>query len=85
MEISALREEAISIRSHREVQQLVHDLARPLTTILGLADVLAAKLPPGDLRRYAENVSRAGANMHQMINELLREDARQNVKVSALF
>ena len=85
LEISALREDAISIRSHREVQQLVHDLARPLTTILGLADVLAAKLPPGDLRRYAENVSRAGANMHQMINELLREDARQNVKVSALF
>lgn len=85
MEIAALREDAISIRSHREVQQLVHDLARPLTTILGLADVLAAKLPPGDLRRYAESVSRAGANMHQMINELLREDARQNVTVSALF
>lgn len=84
-EISALREEAISIRSHREVQQLVHDLARPLTTILGLADVMAERLQPGDLRRYAERVSQAGANMNQMINELLREDARQNVSVSALL
>ncbi|MEI7432391.1 MAG: ATP-binding protein, partial [Betaproteobacteria bacterium] len=85
LEISALREEAISIRSHQEVQQLVHDLARPLTTILGLADVLAERLAPGDLRRYAETVSRAGANMNQMINELLREDARQDVMVSTLF
>ena len=84
-EISALREEAISIRSHREVQQLVHDLARPLTTILGLADVMVARLRPGDLQRYAEKVSQAGANMNQMINELLREDARQSVSVSALF
>jgi signal transduction histidine kinase len=85
LEIAALREDAIRIRSHREVQHLVHDLARPLTTILGLADVIAASLPAGDLRRYAERISRGGANMNQMINELLREDARQFVPVSALF
>ena len=85
MEIAALREEAISIRSHQEVQQLVHDLARPLTTILGLADVLAERLPAGDLRRYAEKMSHAGANMNQMINELLRENARQETSVSQLF
>ena len=84
LEISALREEAIRIRSHREVQQLVHDLARPLTTIMGLADVLAESLQPGDLRRYAERVSAAGANMNQMINELLREDARQDAAISTL-
>lgn len=85
LEIAALREDAIRIRSHREVQHLVHDLARPLTTILGLADVIAASLPAGDLRRYAERISRGGANMNQMINELLREEARQCVPVSALF
>ena len=85
LEIATLREDAIQIRSHREVQQLVHDLARPLTTILGLADVIADSLPPGDLRRYAERISRSGANMNQMINELLRDEARQSVPVSALF
>lgn len=85
LEIAALREEAIRIRSHREVQHLVHDLARPLTSIVGLADVIAATLPPGDLRRYAEQISQGGANMNQMINELLRDDARQCVPVSALF
>ncbi len=85
LEIATLREDAIRIRSHREVQQLVHDLARPLTTILGLADVIADSLSPGDLRRYAERISRGGANMNQMINELLREEARQRVPVSALF
>jgi signal transduction histidine kinase len=85
LEIATLREDAIQIRSHREVQQLVHDLARPLTTILGLADVIADSLPPGDLRRYAERISRSGANMNQMINELLREEARQRVPVSELF
>ena len=85
LEIATLREDAIQIRSHLEVQQLVHDLARPLTTILGLADVIADSLPPGDMRRYAERISRSGANMNQMINELLREEARQCVPVSALF
>lgn len=85
LEIATLREEAIRIRSHREVQHLVHDLARPLTAILGLADVIAASLPEGDLRRYAERISRSGASMNQMINELLREEARQCVTVSALF
>ena len=85
LEIAALREEAISIRNHREMQQLVHDLARPLTTILGLADVLAERLQSGNLRRYAERVSQAGENMSQMINELLREDARQKVPVSVLL
>ena len=85
LEIAELREEAIRIRSHREVQQLVHDLARPLTTILGMADVIADSLPAGDLQRYAERISRSGANMNQMINELLREEARQSVPVSALF
>jgi signal transduction histidine kinase len=85
LEIATLREDAIQIRSHLEVQQLVHDLARPLTTILGLADVIADSLPPGDLRRYAERISRSGANMNQMINELLRDEARQSVPVSALF
>jgi His Kinase A (phosphoacceptor) domain. len=54
--LSALREETIQVRGYKEIQQLVHDLRRPLTTMLGLADVLAEILPPGAEREYANRL-----------------------------
>lgn len=84
-EIAALREEALGIRRNQEIQQLVHDLRRPLTTILGLADVMAEILPPGVTLDHTKQIARTGANMNQMIEELLKEDARQEVPVSSLM
>lgn len=82
--ITELREKVISARVYREIQQLVHDLRRPLTTILGLADVMAETLPEGAALDHIQRVVKTGSNMNQMIEELLTEDARQNVTATAL-
>lgn len=84
MEISALREETLRVRGYREIQQLVHDLRRPLTTVLGLADVLAETLSSGMELDYAKRIVKTGTNMNQMIEELLKEDARQRIIVGSL-
>lgn len=84
-EIAALREEAIRVRGYREIQQLVHDLKRPLTTILGLADVMAETLPASPSLQYARKLSAAGTTMNQMIEELLKENARQEIRIASLL
>lgn len=84
-EIALLREEAIRARGYREMQQLVHDLKRPLTTILGLADVTAETPPSSDSRKYARQIAATAANMNQMVEELLKADARQEVGVTAFL
>lgn len=78
-EIAALREEAIQARGYREIQQLVHDLKRPLTTILGLADVIAHTPSSSASPQYAQQIADTGANMNHMVEELLKEDARREV------
>lgn len=83
--LSALREETIQIRGYKEIQQLVHDLRRPLTTMVGLADVLAEILPPGVQREYAHRLIQTGVDMNRMVGELLAEDARQILPVSDLL
>lgn len=84
-EIAALREETLRVRGYHEIQQLVHDLRRPLTTMLGLADVMAETLPNGPSRDHARRIVRTGSDMNQMIEELLKEDARHSVAISALL
>ena len=80
--LSALREETIQVRGYKEIQQLVHDLRRPLTTMLGLADVLAEILPHGVGREYANRLIQTGVDINQMVGELLTEDSRQVLPVS---
>ena len=84
-QIAALREETVRTRGYLEIQQLVHDLRRPLTTMLGLADVMAETLPDGATLDHARRIVATGADMNQMIEELLKEDARQRVSVAGLL
>ena len=84
-QIAALREETLQVRGYREIQQLVHDLRRPLTTVLGLADVLVETLPAGMELDHARRIVATGTSMNQMIEELLKEDARQRTTVAALL
>ncbi len=85
MEIASLLEEALRIRGYREIQQLVHDLRRPLTTVTGLADVMAETLPDGPHRDHSRRMVRTAADMNQMIEELLQEDARQTIPATVLL
>lgn len=83
--IAELREKVISARGYREMQHLVHDRRRPLTTMLGLADVMAETLPAGAELDHARRIVKTGGNMNQMIEELLRDSARQRVTVALLI
>ena len=71
--LELLRREAERNWVFRELQHLVHDLRRPLTTILGLTDVLLSTLPQG--REELARMVQAGEGMDRMIGEILREDA----------
>lgn len=85
MKIAELRESAIRDRGYKEIQNLVHDLRRPLTTILGLADVMSETLPQCAEVDYARRIVKTGAHMNHMIEELLKEDARQDITVGELL
>jgi len=74
-ELAQLQEERLRSRSDRETQQLVHDLKRPLTAILGLTDVMRASAISPVVSRHLEVVQRAGESMEQMIREILRPDS----------
>ena len=74
-ELARLREERLRSRSDRETQQLVHDLKRPLTAILGLADVMRASAISPVVSRHLEVVQSAGESMEQMVREILRPDS----------
>lgn len=84
IKIAEMREKAVADRGYREIQQLVHDLRRPLTTVLGLADVMAETLPGGIALEHSKRIVKTGGSMNQMIEELLQEDARQFVAVAEL-
>lgn len=81
--MAALREEGLGRRSLLEMQQLVHDLKRPLTTILGLADVIVSGRG-GDSARYGSVICEAARSMEDMISEILREDFRRTISAGDL-
>lgn len=83
-ELSELRERQLAGRVTGEIQRLVHDLKRPLTTVTGLADVLAATLPLEGSRRHAAMILDAAATMDQMISEILSPQARRPVPAGTL-
>ena len=76
-QIAALREEALHSRSLSELQQLVHDLKRPLTAVTGLADVLAADPRLLAATPHLEQIAAAAATMNTMISEILYANVRR--------
>lgn len=69
--------QSLENRSLREMQSLVHDLKTPLTTIQGLADVIAISETSDSIREYARYISDTGNKMNTMISELLKDGCRQ--------
>ncbi|HPA59065.1 MAG TPA: HAMP domain-containing sensor histidine kinase, partial [Synergistales bacterium] len=70
-------------RAIREMQNLVHDLRRPLTTIVGLSDVISEEGSENS-RRHASVILKASGSMDQMISEILDAASARTVTVSAL-
>ena len=82
--MARLREEGLAARSMAEMQQLVHDLKRPLTTILGLADVIVSGRGEGATAKYGSIICEAARSMAEMIGEILHEDFRRPVPLGQL-
>ncbi|WP_040825449.1 sensor histidine kinase [Thermanaerovibrio velox] len=76
--LAQMREEGRRARVFRELQQLVHDLRRPLTVITGLGDVMLAE-SPSDSR--LELLMEAADGMDRMIQEILSGEAVRAVTV----
>lgn len=83
--VALLREQNLRNRSLVEMQQLVHDLKRPLTTIMGLADVIASGKNAPSAGKYAAVIVEAGRSMEEMISEILHEDFRRPVPLGDLL
>ncbi len=84
VKMAQLREEGLRSRCLAEMQQLVHDLKRPLTTMIGLADIIASGKNPESSRRYGAVIVDAGRTMEEMISEILHEDFRRSIPVEDL-
>lgn len=69
-ELSRLRQDQAQARVFREMQYLVHDLKRPLTTITGLADVLAHSSSDPSVVSHCSTIQRAAGRMDQMVSEI---------------
>lgn len=84
-QLARLREEHLRTRSSREMQNLVHDLKRPLTAITGLADVIEGGPLPGNLKKHVGVVQKAAWGMNQMISEILSSSSRRTVETGEML
>lgn len=73
-ELARMRTEQTRMRLYQEMQYLVHDLKRPLTTVLGLADLLSISEVPRTVE-YSRKILTAAEKMDQMIGELRNPDS----------
>lgn len=76
--------QTIENRSLREMQTLVHDLKTPLTSIQGLAGVIAMSEDLTIVKKHANYISTMVDKMSNMIDELLRDDSQHIMDVKEL-
>ena len=80
-ELVRIREQQAQDRLYREIQYLVHDLKRPLTTILGLGDILAISNDK-TTASHGKTISSVAEKMDMMISEIKDPMSTHNVKVA---
>lgn len=80
-----LKLQSMENRSLREIQSLVHDLKTPLTSIQGLAGVIAITEDRRSVKKHADYISAMVDKMSIMINELLQDDSRQVITIRELI
>lgn len=83
-QLSQLREEHLRTRSSRELQNLVHDLKRPLTSIAGLADVIENSVSSEHIKKHVTVIQRAAWGMNQMISEILYPGSRRKITLEEI-
>jgi len=83
-DLAALREKNLRVRGALEMQHLVHDLKRPLTTVTGLADVIHDAAEDRSLRKHTEMIRRSCGVMNDMISEILYAEAKRKTTLGEL-
>lgn len=83
-DLQSLRRQHASARLYQEMQLLVHDLKRPLTSILGLANLLTLSRDK-KTRTHGSIILEAAEAMDQMINEIKTPEAVRSVSVGELI
>ncbi|MHA6253123.1 sensor histidine kinase [Oceanobacillus sp. CAU 1775] len=84
-ELQHMRLDAIESRTTEEMQNLVHDLKTPLTTISGLTSLIDMSVNDKKGKEYTERIERAVEQLNTMISEILSEDVRKPVELSQLL
>lgn len=79
------RFKALELRSFAEIQNLVHDLKTPLTSIQGLATLSHMMVPDTKVQQYMRNISDSVDTMNGMISEIIHEENKNIIKTSELF
>ncbi|MDD4159999.1 MAG: HAMP domain-containing sensor histidine kinase [Synergistaceae bacterium] len=83
-QIMQMRSEQSRLRLYQEMQYLVHDLKRPLTTIFGLADLLSMS-DETDTARHSSAIIASAEKMDQMINEIKFPDHVRKTTVNEII
>ena len=73
-ELTKMRTEQARLRLYQEMQYLVHDLKRPLTTMLGLSDILSLS-KDAQTASHGRAIMDAAEKMDMMIGELKDPDS----------
>jgi len=79
-----MRHEQARARLYQELQLLVHDLKRPLTVIVGLANLLSLS-KDGGVAAHGGIILESAEGMDQMINEIRTPDAERCVSAGELI
>jgi len=84
--LARLKEEQLKTRSSREIQNLVHDLKRPLTTIVGLLDVLESCPDlPKTHQKHINIIKDAALGMNQMVSEILSPSSKRPTTIEEII
>ena len=84
-QLAILREESLQARMAVEIQTLVHDLRRPLTSITGMVDVLESLAASSEAKECAKCAAASAASMNTMIAEIMSEDSRSLMRAEELL
>ncbi len=83
-ELNHLRHQQLQARFFQEVQFLVHDLKRPLTVVVGLADLLGLSKDPATVS-HSRAILSAAEQIDQMISEIRDPSRMRRLTVEELL
>ncbi len=84
-QLAETRIKVLELRTLREIQNLVHDLKTPLTTVQGLSSLTELIAEDPRIREYQQRITGAVESMNNMISEILYEDRKNEVDTETLM